>query len=70
MTERPRPAACGNKNCSVSTGIFGDELTFGRGRLDENGYWLIPCAPCARRHEREHPEDGECWPFARVSRGV
>lgn len=56
--------ACGNDRCGVSTGYFGDELTFGRGKLDDYGYWSIPCEPCARQHEREHPSSGECWPFA------
>lgn len=55
--------ACGNADCKVSTGIC-DSLTFGRGDLDDNGYWEIPCGPCAREHERRHPDDGPCWPFA------
>jgi hypothetical protein len=60
--KRGRESACGNEDCSVSTGIH-DGLTFGRGDLDDYGFWQIPCSPCARRHEREHPEDGACWPF-------
>jgi hypothetical protein len=52
---------CGNDDCSISTGL-GDELTFGRGDLDENGYWEIPCGVCARNYEERHPW-AECWPF-------
>ena len=63
MSESRRPKACGNADCGVSTGFAGEELTFGRGDLDDYGYWSEPCDPCARRHEREHPEDGACWPF-------
>ena len=53
---------CGNPECYVSTGIC-DSLTFGRGELDDNGYWEVPCSICARAHERNYPEDGPCWPF-------
>lgn len=53
--------ACNNPQCSVSTGIH-EGLTFGSGRLDHNGYFEFPCAPCARAYEEKHPEDGECWP--------
>jgi len=55
--------ACGNRRCGVSTGIH-DGLTFGRGKLDDYGYWSKPCGPCARAWEKEHPEDGPCWPFS------
>lgn len=55
-------------HCNVSSGIheYGDYpgLTFGSGELDSYGYWKVPCECCARKHEREHPEDGECWPFS------
>ena len=47
----------------VSTGIDG-RLTFGHGKLDEHGYWEKPCYFCAREHEKNFPEDGECWPVA------
>lgn len=57
-------ALCGNPDCSASTGVAGEEPTFGRGRLDCNGYWEIPCAQCARAWEKLHPEDAPCWPFA------
>jgi len=47
--------------CHVSTGIH-DYLTFGTGELDENGFWEISCADCAREHEKQFPECGPCWP--------
>lgn len=55
-------SACGHPNCGASQGIC-ESLTFGRGHLDEHGYWQIPCAICARDHERRFPESGACWPF-------
>jgi len=58
---------CGNEDCSVSSGIHGSEnypgFTFGSGRLDDYGYWEKPCGTCARQNEKNHPEDGPCWPF-------
>lgn len=51
-----------HKDCGMSTGIH-DGPTFGKGKLDHNGYWEYPCYECARRHEKEYPEDGECWPW-------
>ena len=38
-------SACGKK-CFTSTGIH-EGITCGRGRLDDYGYWSIPCRPCA-----------------------
>jgi hypothetical protein len=38
-------------------------MTFGRGRLDFNGYWEYPCPACARAFERLYPESVPCWPF-------
>ncbi len=58
-----RKTACGNPHCAASSGIH-DGLTFGSGELDFNGFWQYPCAPCARAHERHHPEADPCWPFA------
>jgi hypothetical protein len=57
------PGACVHPDCGASTG-FCDEPTFGRGELDDYGYWQIPCTQCARAWEAAHPEDGACWPFA------
>lgn len=54
--------ACGRPDCAVSSDPF-ETLTFGRGDLDDLGYWSEPCSPCARLWETEHP--GEvCWPPA------
>jgi hypothetical protein len=43
---------CGNPRCSCSTGIH-EGLTFGSGKLDHNGYWAVPCAPCARANDAD-----------------
>jgi len=51
----------GHNTCSISTGIH-DHLTIGSGKLDDNGFWSIPCPVCARAHEEQFPECGECWP--------
>jgi len=45
--------ACGNSDCCVSTGIH-EGLTFGRGELDDLGYWEIPCGICAREWEEKY----------------
>jgi hypothetical protein len=36
---------CGDPKCSASTGICGN-ITFGKGRLDDLGYWSKPCKIC------------------------
>lgn len=54
--------ACGREDCCISTGIH-EGLTFGRGQLDDHGYWDIPCAPCARAYEKRNPNEPPCWPF-------
>ncbi len=66
MTDTSKKRPCGSIRCGVSTGIC-ESLTFGRGDLDEHGYWSRPCGVCARAHELAHPEDGPCWPFSRNS---
>ena len=48
-------------NCHVSSGIH-DYLTFGTGKLDDHGFWEIPCFECAREHEKQFPKCGPCWP--------
>jgi len=64
---------CGDHECSASTGIHDPEtsplsgMTFGRGEIDEHGYWSEPCAPCARAFEKIHPEAAPCWPFHEFS---
>lgn len=47
--------------CRISSGIH-DCLTFGKGHLDRNGFWEIPCYECAREHEKQFPKCGPCWP--------
>jgi hypothetical protein len=48
---------CGRTDCRVSTGLA-EELTFGRGKLDHNGYWEEPCDACAADHVSRHSRDG------------
>lgn len=64
----PLVGGCGSTECCASTGIHDDGgplsgMTFGKGRLDLNGYWEFPCAPCARAFERAEPSSIPCWPF-------
>ena len=51
---------CRNPNCRISTGICGC-VTFGRGKLDNNGYFEHGCSICAGVWKRRHPED-DVWP--------
>lgn len=46
---------CGHSDCGRSTSIDDVTLTFGRGELDEHGFWEIPCSICARAYEADHP---------------
>ncbi len=64
MTEfKPhRPCNTHKEPVLVSTGICGS-TTFGHGKLDDYGYWKIPCAEKARELEKSNPEFGKCWPF-------
>lgn len=52
---------CGNPRCCASSTIL-ETLSFGRGELDQNGFWEIPCYQCARAWEAMYPDD-EAWPF-------
>lgn len=52
---------CGNKDCSVSTSIDEETLTFGRGNLDDYGFWEHPCRKCAKLYEKKHP-GSKVWP--------
>jgi len=53
---------CGHDDCACSTGIC-ERLTFGRGKLSDNGYWEIPCDVCARTAEsRDGVAVGSYWP--------
>lgn len=63
---KKKNCACENPDCSISTGYFMDELTFGSGVLDDFGYWEKPCYPCARAWETTHP-GSECWPYRETS---
>jgi hypothetical protein len=51
-------------DCGCSTGIH-EGITFGRGRLDFNGFWEFPCRPCAVAWDKAHPDDshGPAWPY-------
>ena len=55
---------CGRPECSSSSNIS-DQISFGTGELDVNGFWEHPCFECAeewlRRHPSLYPED--VWPF-------
>lgn len=59
---------CGNPDCSTSTGICGS-TTFGWGKLDDYGYWEIPCSTCARHYEnllikgQESADVFTSWPY-------
>jgi len=54
---------CGHKDCTVSIGIH-DGLTFGRGRVDDYGYFEFPCYVCARENEKiDKVPLGAYWPF-------
>lgn len=55
---------CGDETCSVSSGICG-AITFGRGELDDYGYWEEPCGVCARAWEDDHPGQF-AWPRKRI----
>jgi hypothetical protein len=61
MNKAPKTRPCGNPDCGISTGIH-EGLTFGSGKLDQWGFWENPCDTCAREHEKNHPQDGSCWP--------
>lgn len=50
-------AACSNTQCGASSAIT-EQMTFGTGYLDPNGYWEFPCRACAaawdaRREQRK-----------------
>lgn len=65
MDVRETNHLCGHRvdtECGVSTSIA-DELTFGCGKLDFNGYWTVPCGRRARAAEIEdEQEEGSYWP--------
>ena len=51
-------------HCWISSHIF-DCLTFGSGRLEDNGCWEHGCPECARAHEQQFPE---WWPLLAAHR--
>jgi len=62
-------------NCHASTGIHESDnadgspehpwgLTFGKGKLDDYGYWEKPCYECARWHEiQDEAPKGSYHPY-------
>jgi hypothetical protein len=55
---------CGNEECCCSTFIDDITITYGRGELDTNGLWEIPCYICARAAEkRDNKSKNTYWPF-------
>jgi hypothetical protein len=65
---RKKSNGCQNpEECGCSADPF-DNLTFGWGRLDDNGYWDHMCYPCARAFENTFPQEkGKCLPLAYLS---
>lgn len=62
MEGKARPKqACGRADCSASTSIDDETTTFGRGNLDEFGFWEFPCIVCAQAFKKAHPEY-KVWP--------
>lgn len=58
---RPSPQRpCGDSTCACSSTIF-DQVSFGRGGLDFNGFWNIPCVVCATDYKRRFPNES-VWP--------
>jgi len=55
-------------NCNVSSTIS-EDLSFGNGELDDNGFWQYGCYECARAHEKQFPESGKCWPYSLILKG-
>lgn len=59
MNDTNRPPC----RCSCSTGIH-DGLTFGRGTLDDLGFWSRPCWECARwAEQKDGVPRNTYWPF-------
>ena len=50
--------ACGRAECSSA--IHANEfLTFGRGHLDADGFWEIPCRACAEASDKQQAHGEE-----------
>jgi len=67
MEEKAKPKqACGRADCSASTSIDDETVTFGRGDL-KYGFWDFPCLPCAEAFKKAHPEY-KVWPVRDVAK--
>lgn len=51
---------CGDASCGVSTSIM-DCLTFGKGELDDNGFWEFPCEACSQAYYQRKKQDFQMW---------
>lgn len=61
------PPPCGDWNCGRSMAIDDVTLTFGKGELDDYGFWSEPCRPCADEY---HARTGKpSWPGHEYRRG-
>lgn len=61
VMEAKKNKPCGRFDCKVSTSIDDVTLTFGRGDLDFNGFWEIPCVICAEAFKKHSPKQ-LVWP--------
>jgi hypothetical protein len=62
MEAKQKPSrACGRADCGTSTSIDDVTLTFGRGDLDDHGFWEFPCVICAEAFQKEFPSRS-VWP--------
>lgn len=62
MEAKQKPKqACGRADCSASTSIDDVTVTFGRGNLDDFGYWQFPCVICAANFQKAYPYRS-VWP--------
>lgn len=62
VERRKAVRACGKADCATSTSIDDVTLTFGRGTLDDYGYWEFPCKVCAEAYKKDHPK-ASVWPM-------
>jgi len=47
-----------------ASSTIAEDLSFGYGELDDYGYFEHGCYECARAHEEQFPEGGDCWPYS------
>jgi hypothetical protein len=52
---------CGRPECGASTTI-NEDISFGTGFLDNDGFWEEGCYTCARAWEKIHHHD-RAWPY-------